>query len=232
MLFALGSLWAGRNGRFWPAGVLGLLAALTRLTGWVLVVPLAYEVVRREVGSGQWEAGSREQGGRERFSFLAPLLPVVGVIGFLVWRWWVGLPALTVIYERYWYQTTGFPGRDVLTAANTLFFGGPVRANEIIALSFDFACMLLLFVTTALAFRRLGTTYGLYSAMLLLFMLLPTSELKPLYSFSRYTLAFLPTFMLLGLTGQRPWLNRLILYPSVALYLYFSGQFFSWGWVA
>jgi hypothetical protein len=157
---------------------------------------------------------------------------VVGVAGFLAWRWWVGLPPLTVIYKQYWYQTPGFPGSDVITAVNTLFFGGPVRANEIIALTFDFACTLLLGVTTMLAFRRLAPTYGLYSAMLLLFMLLPTSEFKPLYSFSRYTLAFLPTFMLLGLTGKRPWLNRLILYPSLALYLFFSGQFFVWGWVA
>lgn len=68
--------------------------------------------------------------------------------------------------------------------------------------------------------------------MLLLFMLLPTSPVKPLYSFSRYTLAFIPTFMLLGRAGQNGIIHRLILYPSVALFLYFSGQFFIWGWVA
>jgi hypothetical protein len=68
--------------------------------------------------------------------------------------------------------------------------------------------------------------------MLLLFMLLPRSELKPLYSFSRYTLVFFPTFMILGDIGRRPWPNRLILYPSFLLYLYFAGQFFMWGWVA
>ena len=68
--------------------------------------------------------------------------------------------------------------------------------------------------------------------MMILFILLPTSELKPIYSFSRYALAFFPAFMLLGAAGKRPLVNRLILYPSILLYLYFSGQFFIWGWVA
>ncbi len=99
-------------------------------------------------------------------------------------------------------------------------------------LIFDFFCALLLAVTTVITFRRLGVTYGLYSAMLLLFMLLPVSELKPLFSFSRYALVFFPTFMILGLAGKNPWAHRLIVYPSIALYLYFSGQFFMWGWVA
>ena len=230
LLLALGSLWGARNGRFWLAGSLGLLAALTRLTGWILVVPLAYELWRRRSGGA---------GEHQPFTWsspysliLSPLLPALGTAAFIAWRWWADLAPLSVIYERYWYQTTGFPGVDLITAANTLFFGGPARANEIIALSFDFFCALLLIVTTILALRRLPTVYGLYSAMLLLFILLPTSELKPLYSFSRYALAFFPTFMLLALAGERPWANRLILYPSLALYLYFSGQFFIWGWVA
>jgi hypothetical protein len=34
------------------------------------------------------------------------------------------------------------------------------------------------------------------------------------------------------MAGRNPWSHRLIAYPSLALYLYFSGQFFMWGWVA
>jgi hypothetical protein len=150
----------------------------------------------------------------------------------MLWRWWVGLSSLAAVYEQYWFQTTGFPGKDLVTAVNTFFFGGTARAGEF-TLVIDFLLVFFLLGTTIWTFRRLGTTYGLYSALLLLFMLLPASEnFKPLYSFSRYALAFFPTFMLLGLAGERPWLNRLILYTSIILYLYFSGQFFMWGWVA
>jgi len=58
------------------------------------------------------------------------------------------------------------------------------------------------------------------------------TDLKPLYSFSRYALSFFPMFWVWGNAGKNPWLNRLILYPSLLLLLYFSGQFFIWGWIA
>jgi hypothetical protein len=226
ILLALGSIWAARKGQFWLAGTLGLLASLTRLTGWILILPLAHEYWR------QRRDATIRPSRPPRLSFLATALPVMGTAVFLLWRWWIGLPSLATVYQQYWFQTTGFPGRDLGTAVQTFFFGGTARAGEF-TLVFDFLIVFSLLGTTIWAFRRLGATYGLYSALLLFFMLLPTSEnFKPLYSFSRYALAFFPTFMLLGLIGERPWLNRLILYPSTILYLYFSGQFFLWGWVA
>jgi hypothetical protein len=209
-----------------PASLVRLLASLTRLTGWILILPLAHEYWR------QRRDATIRPSRPPRLSFLATALPVMGTAVFLLWRWWIGLPSLATVYQQYWFQTTGFPGRDLGTAVQTFFFGGTARAGEF-TLVFDFLIVFSLLGTTIWAFRRLGATYGLYSALLLFFMLLPTSEnFKPLYSFSRYALAFFPTFMLLGLIGERPWLNRLILYPSTILYLYFSGQFFLWGWVA
>jgi hypothetical protein len=222
MLLALGSLWAGRTGRFWSAGALGLLASLTRLTGWVLVIPLLYE----------WWRQKPDKSASALLALPAAALPAVGLLLFWGWRWWAGLPPINDVYVQYWYQTTGIPGWDVVTAVHTLFFGGEARANEYLALALDFGVLLLLLGTTAVALRRLPRSYALYAAFLLLFMLLPTSEFKPLYSFSRYALAFFPTFWLLAHWGQNPWSNRLILYPSLLLYLYFSGQFFVWGWVA
>ncbi|MCA9934050.1 MAG: hypothetical protein KC415_09015, partial [Anaerolineales bacterium] len=224
ILLALGSFWAGRNGRYPLAGILGFLAAATRLTGWVLVIPLAYFVMRNE--SRFTFHVSRQTIYRLLFTALPPLALVL----FMIYRWQLGLPPLTEMYGRYWHQSTGFPGRDVGTAVQTLFFSGDVRRSEIIALALDFASTLLLAVTTMLAFRRLGVGYGLYAAMLLLFMLLPTSPVKPLYSFSRYTLAFFPTFLLMAQWGRQSWAHRLILYPSFTLALFYSGQFFIWGW--
>ncbi len=236
MLLALGSLWAARNGRFWQAGILGFLSALTRLTGWVLVIPLAYEYWQQHRAK-QSVSQSRSIASRTMLralhpSLLATILPGIAIVVFLLWRWQAGLPPINVIYEKYWYQTTGYPGADLISAIKSLFFGGTARSNELIALALDLSATILLISTTVIAFRQLGITYGLYSAMLLLFMLLPSSDVKPLYSFSRYTLAFFPTFMLMAKAGERPSVNRLILYPSLLLYLYFSGQFFAWGWVA
>lgn len=225
LLLASGSLWAARRGTFWQAGLLGMLASLTRLTGWVLVIPLAYEFWQQRGKAGEWRQTKAVGEGT------AVLLPGLGTFLFLVYRWAVGLPAMSTMYNTYWYQQTGLPGYDLWRALQTMFLGGVARAGEF-TLWFDFFCALLLLATTILAFRRLGVTWGLYAALLLFFMLLPTSELKPLYSFSRYALAFFPTFFLLARWGKNPWINRLVLYPSFILYLYFSGQFFIWGWVA
>ncbi len=237
ILFALASIWAARhNGRFWLAGLLGLLASLTRLTGWVLVIPLAYEwwlqwgkpfLTNKRNG----EAGSPFKLFYLIMNGIAIGLPGLGTAVFLVWREIVGLPSLATIYQAYWYQITGIPGTDLIRALETMFFGGISRQGEF-TLWFDFFCVILLAVTTYFVFRKLNVTYGLYSVMLLLFMLLPVSEFKPLYSFSRYALAFFPTFMILAKAGKNPWANRAILYPSFILYLYFSGQYFIWGWVA
>lgn len=217
LLLAMGSIWAARRDRFWLAGILGLIAPLVRLTGWVLAAPLAYEYLARR--DFNWR--------RIEWSGLATLLPLAGTGLFLLYRETSGLPSLATIYSTYWYQETAIPGQDLITAIRQMIAGGAT-----FTLFFDFFCALLLLATTIVALRRLPRVYGLYSLMLFLFMLIPTSELKPLYSFSRYALVFFPTFMVLGQAGRRPWTNRLIVYPSALLYLYFSGQFFMWGWVA
>lgn len=231
LLLALASIWSARQQRFGWAGILGLLASLTRLTGWVLIVPLAYEFWRAYLGYGKWKIEPARVNLRLILAGTAVLLPGVGTFLFLVYRYAIGLPSLGRVYAAYWWQETGIPGYDLIRALQTMFFGGEARMGEF-TLWFDFFCTILLLVTTVVALRKLRLSWGLYAALLLFFMLLPTSELKPLYSFSRYALAFFPTFLLMGHWGQKGWVHRLILYPSLLLYLYFSGQFFAWGWVA
>lgn len=221
LLFAIAALWSSRQDRPLWAGTFALLAALTRLTGWGLVLPLAYEYARRR--EFNWR--------RFRWAGLATLLPVAGLGLFLLWRVAVGMPALGAVYRQFWFQSTGMPGVDVLVALRSVLTGSGPRAEEF-SLLLDLFSLLFIFGTTVLAFRHLNPAFALYSAALLLFMLLPTSDLKPLYSFSRYALAFFPSFMLLAVVGKKGWSHRLILYPSLLLWLFFSGQFFLWGWVA
>jgi hypothetical protein len=217
ILFAIGSIYSARSGRFWLAGSLGLLASLTRLTGVVLLFPLAYEYLSRR----DFKFSKVDFAGTSIF------LPLAGIAGFVLWRVYAGLPSLSQIYDKYWYQTTGIPGTDMIRALEKM-----LRGEAAFTLFFDLFCALLLIVTTIAAFQKLGPTFGLYSAGLLLFILLPSSDLKPLFSFSRYTLAFFPTFMIMSQFAKTPWRERIVVYPSIALMLYFSGQFFMWGWVA
>ncbi len=231
LLLALGSLWLAKHGRFWGAGILGFIATLTRNTGVLLVIPLAYQYWHICLGHGKWKIEPPRWSRQLIGKGIAISLPGIAFLLFVFYRWTMGLPSLGRIYNDYWFQQTGLPGSDLLRALNTMFLGGTARMGEL-TLWFDFFIAIFLLVTTILAFKQLGMMWGLYSAVMLFFIFLPTSDLKPLYSFSRYALAFFPTFLLLGKWGQNPWINRLILYSSIILYLYFSGQFFIWGWVA
>ena len=233
LLLALASLWLGFNRHFEGAGLLGLLAALTRLTGWVLFVPLAYLFWQTYLGQGKWKIEPTSWSPRLILRGTAVCLPPIGLLLFLGYRAWLGLPGLSHIYAEYWFQRTGIPGSDILRALQSMVGLNTSRAGEF-TLWFDFFVTLLLLATTVWTLRRWRNrlSWGLYAAMLLLFMLLPSSEFKPLYSFSRYALAFFPTFFLLAQAGADGKVHRLILYPSLLLYLYFSAQFFIWGWVA
>ncbi len=233
LLLALAALWLGSKQRLAAAGLLGLLAALTRLTGWVLFVPLAYNFWQAHLGQGKWKLMPKEWSWKLVWLGTAVSLPPLGLILFMGYRQWLGLPPLSNIYTNNWFQRTGIPGTDLLRAIHSMAGLGGGRSGEF-TLWFDFFVALLLLVTTVWAWRRWPKRldWGLYAALLLLFMLLPSSAQKPLYSFSRYALAFFPTFFLLAEAGKNGIVHRLILYPSLLLYLYFSAQFFIWGWVA
>ncbi len=231
LLLSLGTLWAGRRGKFGRAGFLGLLAALTRLTGWVLVVPLAYEFWNQRLryspvqfNPWRWPRSLWGEG-------FAVLLPGLGTFAFMVFRHLNGWAPLNQLYTEFWAQDTSIPGIDVWRAIQAIFFGQGPRAGDP-ALVLDFGVLILLVITTIFAFRLLPTSWGLYAIVMLFFILLPTSYIKPLYSFSRYALAFFPLFFVLSIAGQKPWLNRLVLYSSILLLLYFSLVFYMWGWVA
>lgn len=217
LFFALAAIRSERAGKFLMAGLMGLLASLTRLTGLVLVLPLLYEYMKQR--QFNWK--------QVRWDGIAIVLPVLGSAGFLLWRSLAGLPPMGMVFEEYWYRTTGIPGTDLVRAVVWIF-----RQEVSFTMLFNLLCAVVLIITTIQAFRLLGPTYGLYSAGLLLFMLLPTSGMKPLYSFSRYTLPLFPAFMVIAHYATTAWRNRAVVYPSIALLLYFSGQFLMWGWVA
>lgn len=220
IFWVLASLRSTEQGKWARAGIFAALSALTRAAGVLLIIPLAYAVWQNHP---RWRTDWR--------ALFWAALPGVAFLAFLAYRDWLGLPPINQVYTQFWHQTTAPPGVDLLAALSTILTRQGARAGEI-TLIFDFLTPFLLLAATLIAFRRYGDPLGLYAAVMLLFILLPHSELKPLYSFTRYALPFFPLFWWAAEAGQNPLLHRLILYPSLLLYLYFSGQFFLWGWVA
>lgn len=90
----------------------------------------------------------------------------------------------------------------------------------------------LLFITLIIwGWNRIPLEYNIYTLCSLLIIVTRVVETQPLVSLSRYSLTFFPAFFTLALLGEQPVVRRLIVYTSILLTLYLSGQFFIWGWV-
>jgi hypothetical protein len=181
-------------------------------------------------------------------ALLAPML-------FLMWRdrpflkkpeHWAGLGAATIGALVYLYLRS-----EQVTESTIPFVETDLHARLVppwqsyryaIQTAFSghatFIDLLNLFITSLFivlliwGWKRIALEYNIYTAFSLLIILTRVVEAQPLMSMSRYALTLFPCFYSLGLIGENPWRRRGILYTSLLLNLYLSGQFFLWGWVA
>jgi len=217
VLAAVLALYAVGKRRWWWAGVWGSAAALTRLPGAVIMIPLAYAA---------WNAWRRE---RSWQAWAAVALPLAGAAVLPLYAWWeLHLPPWTPLAV----QSTRFggglawPGANVIEAVRRILFGQAYLADGL-----DLGFLLVFLVCAWPVWRRLSRVCGIYYLTLLAMYLLRMGGIQPLLSTARYVLALFPAFIVWGEWGQRPWVNRLILYPSWIGLLFMSGQFAVWGWV-
>jgi Gpi18-like mannosyltransferase len=218
LLLTLAAFLCARRGRWWLAGTLGLLSSLTRLQGVVLIAPLLY-IYLRDRGFSPSRLDVRIVG-----LFLIPL----GTILFLGYQYLVlGATPLVDTYQTQLHAQFVWPWENVLATVQRILTPEGTFINV-----FNLAMTGIFLAMTVLCFRSLPTEYGIYMAVTILVLMLRRTTLQPLVSMSRYVLVLFPAFMLWGRWGRNPRIQRLIVYPSVALLLFLSGQFAMWGWVA
>jgi Gpi18-like mannosyltransferase len=216
LLFTIAALYCARKGKWTLAGIMALLASLTRLQGCILCFPLAYEYLEQRdfrLRNLTWNALS---------VFLAP----AGLVSFVLFRHFKGYPPLGETYEVYWASTATFPWESLARAIRTFLAGQSAPADILDLISVCFFTFL-----AVIAWRRLPRIYAIYMATTILFLLSRTSAVHPLLGMSRFVLSLFPAFTLLAVAGQNSLINRLIVYPSVILLIYLTGQFVMWGWV-
>lgn len=120
-----------------------------------------------------------------------------------------------------------FPWESYVYSIRMLFSG---TSSFIDVLNWLAATLFL--VLLAWGWKKIPVEYTIYTLASLLIIMTRVVETQPLVSMSRYTLTFFPAFYILSVAGKNPWLRRVIVYLSIPLNLYLSGQFFLWGWVA
>jgi hypothetical protein len=213
---SVGSLLYARQGRWWLAGLLGMLAALTRFPGAFLVLPLVFEYARQH----DLVAWVRRSGGSPpRLSAAATLLPLVGMVAVplvqMVSRS-TRSPAFLFNATQFWgerltgrqpagaklggFEYQVLPPWDVLHASLQYVVGwtaNPPASLPIIE-ALNLACILLFCVLGAVAMRRLPFMYSLYVWPSLALLVTRQMGFSPLMSSSRYVLVLFPCFLVLG----------------------------------
>jgi Gpi18-like mannosyltransferase len=90
----------------------------------------------------------------------------------------------------------------------------------------------LFVVLLILGWREMPMEYNLYTTFSILTIFIRIVDGQPLISMSRYALTLFPLFFILAKVDSHPIGRRIVIYTSIALSLYLSQEFFSWGWVA
>ena len=218
LVLVLGSLYYARRGQFWIAGLLGAAAALTRIPGVFMVVPLVFECLRQRRERNEWPD----------IDLIAALLPGAAMVGLTLYeRYIVGehIPALTMA-ARWGFRFVTPWG----TVADSLgYIGRTGNPVEIL----NFFMMALCIVLTIVAVRTLPLIYSMYVIPNLLLLACSENLLSPYESVARYTLVLFPCWIVLARWfATKLWIGASWIFLGVALQIILFVFWLHFGFVA
>jgi len=198
VLLTVASFYAARREHWWAAGVIGLLASATRLTGVFLLPSLAIL---------SWQMYRSLQVKK----ILGLLLIPFGLFSYMFYSWWLSGDALAFKHAAQFWQR-----RPSIFFLNTLirYLIHPYQIAE----SWNFhllnaAAALLCFVCVYLLVRRREWALALYTFMSIA---VPLSS-GILQSLERYTMGFFPVFIALGVAVKTEHVDQTIRFVFVFL---------------
>ena len=217
LLAAMFSLHLATQERWLGAGFWGGIAALTRLPGLLIVLPLAYLAWISYRRTGNY------------FPWASVGLTMAGAAIFPMYVWLaLRLPPWTPWFVHSARAKGGiaFLGANVFATVRRI-----ITDNFLLTDVTDLILLSVFLVSTIFIWQRLSRVYFIYQATLLALLLMVMNGMQPLQSAARYVLVLFPSFIVFGIWGQNPWLNRAILYTSIFGLFLLSGQFAIWGWI-
>jgi len=176
LALAVGTMIALRAKAWRWAAVLGLLAALTRPPGVLLVVPALIEAMRA------WGATSGRERAARAAAVAGPALGFAAFLGWVGWRYGDALAPLRVQQQGSLRGGVADPLRTLAHDASLLVHGSHLGE----AMHLPWA--LLAVALTVVALRRWPLSYGLFAAALLVVALTASN----LDGFERYALSAFP----------------------------------------
>lgn len=214
---AIMSLLAARQEKWKHAGLYAALACLARLPGVFLLIPLAYATWMHKKNHNSWDG------------LWSLVIGGTGAAVFPLYIWlWLKLPPWTpiTIQSTRFNGSFTFPGYNLYLAAK-LALEGIFPTTNTMELIFAIICIAAIIPV----WKRLPRLLSVYYLSFTFLYITRTGYPYPLLGMTRYVLILFPLFLILAESAQeKPWLNRLILYPSWLGLLFLSGQFAIWGW--
>jgi hypothetical protein len=234
LALSVGSVYAARRGRWPAAALLGALAAVTRVTGIALILPLA--VLRLQDRRGP-DLG------------LAWLLSLPAALAtYLAFVAGKGFGALAPFVQesatQYGRSMTGPPGTIVAAVHAALSGVRSLNATPIYAPSLGgpfapgtesillLGVLVLAGLALVLTFRRLPLAYGIYAAVALLVCISSPVAGQPLKSLDRYVLTIFPLWMAAGAWLAERRLTSKAVVLCAAMLAFFAVQFATWAFIA
>ncbi len=256
LALSVGLFWSARHGRWMWVGVLGALAAATRSTGLVLILPALMIYLygpREDRPPDATPARGTRLSPRYRLRrdvMWMALLPV-GVILYGAYLGLTGGDALAPLQAQgVWGRHFAGPYFGVWDAAKAAFEG----ARQLLSIqrqhvyfpqapgspfvSAGHNVMLLAFLLVAIptivgVFRRLPLAYGAYVIAALALPLSYPVSAEPLMSLPRFLVVLFPlTIFSAAWLSERPRAQKPVLVLSGSLMALFLAQFATWHWVA
>lgn len=224
LLFTVGTFLALRRQRWWLAGILGLLAALTRSAGIFLVVPYLYEV---------WISHT------DRRSLLLRALPVglipMGTLLYSLYCWQIrGDPLAFATLQYHWGRQLNWPWQGSAQAFFEIFWQQPFGSFYEVHTILDLSATLAFIVLTIVGWRKLRTSYNLWLLLTVIYVLITPSTTKddPLISNQRFILEMFPIFITLASLGvKHPRLHQALQITFPALLATLSILFITNHWM-
>lgn len=239
LLMTVASIYCGRTDRWGRAAAFGVLAALARNTGVLVIIPLGLLLIQRY----GWDLRNWWQRGVQvAFVALGPLL----YFAFLQTVW--DDPLITLKVQQQWARYQAMPWNTLSTAFQQLnlqwlhdlriapewstLTSSFTRASFAEGGAYDLFITLLFIPIALYALWRIQPAYSLYGLALFILPIFGPSEVHPLMSMPRFVIVIFPFFIALAMLLRNRWLFGAALVLSVAQFAVLLIQFGTWFWVA
>ncbi len=216
LALTLASFYYARKDRWALSGVIGMLAAATKITGIILLPVLVIEYL------------SQREYKKEniRKDILWILVIAIGFVLYLVLNYITyGDPLKFLeIQGEHWSKSLAIPTKGFLNAWVGIFGRTPEYSMSVGLFEIVFSVLGLILIIYS--FFRLRFSYSLY-ALATWLIITSTSFWQ---SIPRYTLTIFPIFIALAIIGRRKEINYIIIFLSLIFYALFLSLIVSFRW--